>query len=403
MPYLLFLNNNYIKRIRFILIVLISAILFISVCAQAATYTGRIGNEEIILELTDDEREPEISYIGRYFKQKLLVDMPVIGIENQEELKLFEGFERTDSSTYIQLLYQDAGFIGKRIETSTLPTNEQPVYLHKIQYIVTSPSDSDYLLELSVENPYEYLRQKKFQFKEIDYQSMQMNYNKRNHLPLILPDNLKHSFVWFNESISGFDFFKLVIDDENKGNLIVQNNAEQNTDTIAPNIENADNKINSELEIIFRRMLADFATCFHYEEYSTTMMPVFLSDKFLSIQLETHMDCGGAHPVEIIKGITFNRRTGNRMTLTELLNFAEPSAIAPWAVEQIKTHHQVHLSDTECDYQKASNWEWMDESGWALTPDGLMLIPEGFPEYQRSCKFINWAIIPFDSLNIDMH
>jgi len=141
----------------------------------------------------------------------------------------------------------------------------------------------------------------------------------------------------------------------------------------------------------------------------------WLGANHMSYAWTTSWSCAGtAHPDFGTVGHSYDLRTGDALTLDDLLHFGAAPAprqesdgwyayransFAPGVVTLLKRYHPVEMAppggeDDDCDYSDPEVWHF---PAWMLSDKGLWL-GAYFPRVQRACDAPDWAIIPWSAL-----
>ncbi len=345
------------------------------------TYTGMLGKMPIVLEVSADGSE------GRYFYQKYRKDLVLSGTKEGETLVLEEGDQRYGEYKpfpTIRLQPESNGFSGEWVSPKgkVLKIQLQPANLPPV------PAETlPYLVRLHDKAPYEYLR----------LQGMKLIQGKTETF-------MGYTLQWWREPQSNAELFE----------VISGYSAEERQ------------QINQQLMGRLWREVVGYYGCFaNYADayYSQISQPLWMTPSVMSVRVSTEYFCGGAYPDQINDSINFDTKTGNSLTLEDVLwvgqgkplhyeedydvyNSSSESStaysdyrnkeLAPWLVAQLLKLYPTEMTTTpegenDCGYNDDYPWHY---PGWYFTEKGIKLEPS-FPHVAAVCQNIGWGVLPY--------
>lgn len=175
-------------------------------------------------------------------------------------------------------------------------------------------------------------------------------------------------------------------------------------------------RMNKSLAQIHWRIISDYFRCLSSDGgpgVESSVDSPYFSDGYVSFALNASWDCAGAaHPDAGIEGHSFDARTGEELSLDDLLKFGEgpipqkssdawlnyrSRTFAPALVALLERFHSKEMAPhkDDCDYSETDVWRF---PAWRLTAEGLY-VGASFPRVDRVCDNPDWSIIPYSSLN----
>jgi hypothetical protein len=349
--------------------------LFLITTAQTTTlFKGTIGTYPVVLQLTTYDTSASATYF--YENQKKNIELNgSIQKDGTIIVACYDNYDEQleNKSERLELKLQNNRCIGRwKTANKTLPVNLSIIALNKLK----TPIDRYVSIqEIKKETPIDYLRMAGLRFikdstiKEKDYW-----------------------LDWYHEKYSGIHLFRL--------------RKQKMTNALA--------KVNEELEAI-QLLQSNYSltctSCYRGTEFDQHIDEVFLDSNFLSINLFTSYDCGGAHPDFGSSGYTFNLNTGTSLELDDLLWFGKneipkkdsdewydyrSSVFAPALVTLLSQLYpnemQKPSGEEACDYSDPEVWNFIN---WYFTDKGLY-VGGYFSRAARVCDEPEWSIIPYN-------
>ena len=352
---------------------------------QASVYTGTLGTQAIVLELTPGG---DAISTGRYFYVRHHLDIALSGkLDNTNHLQLREGWDDDASGTRITLDRQaDGGWQGtwQGPKGKTLPIALQPA-------TPAPPADDalPYLKQLYANDRYEYLR----------LTDLKSQAGKRETF-------MGHTLQWWRVPDAGIAFFKL-LDGYPPAELTRLNQVLMNR--------------------MWHETSSHYACMFNRSndgDYQQMVTPRLLTSDLVSVSVFTNFYCGGAHPDFGDAAINLDAHTAQPLTLEDLLwvgkgkplHYAvddsdnplpgsvsfdawsnyQTNALAPWLVQQWSRFYPRQMrpakDDDDCGYNDPSVWQ---VTSWHMTPKGIFLGPS-FARVARVCEANDdWSVLPW--------
>jgi len=146
-------------------------------------------------------------------------------------------------------------------------------------------------------------------------------------------------------------------------------------------------------------------------EYYLDVNEIFSTDNLFSLNITVSYYCGGAHPDFGSEGLNFNAKTGELLTLDDVVWFDNKkppaansdswyeyrdSVFANKIIEIFKKLYPAKMktpkdNEEECDYSDPEVWNYVN---WNFTDKGLHL-GAYFARAARACDDPEWAVIPY--------
>lgn len=375
------------KPVEWLFAILLALVAATTAQARDLTYTGTLGTQSVVVELTTDDHGTIES--GRYFYLRHHLDLMLEAqTATADHAVLSEGPEQSKPRPQLTLDRQaDGGWRGtwRSPQGKTLPVTLAPAALPPL-----AADTPDHLRELRSRRPYDYLR----------LTGLDLRAGKRQTF-------MGHALQWRVEPVSGMTLFTI-----------------------------ADGYPSDQLARI-NRVLVDrqwaeidaWFTCrdnrFGEGDYQQTVTPRLLTPNLVSISVFTSYYCGGAHPDFGDVPINLDARTAQPLALEDLLwlgtgtplHYATDAegnpipgsasfdawsdyrgqVLAPWLAKQWKRLYARELasaqSENECGYDDPGVWQFV---GWHMTPKGIFLSPS-FARVARACEANDdWSLLPWN-------
>jgi hypothetical protein len=340
-------------------------------------YTGTLGKMPIVLEVNPDTGD------GRYFYQKYRRDLVLSVTKEGEMLVLEEGGERQPHAT-MRLQPTPDGWSGTWISAKGKGRKME------LQHAKLAPVPADslpYFVQLHDQWPYEYLR----------LQGLKL---KQGHTDNVMGYTLQ----WWSEPQSEVQLFEVA---SGYPAEVLQ-------------------RINQRLMARLWQGVGDTFGCTvdgAPGSYSQTSQPVWMSASVMSVVTATDFYCGGLHPNQDNESLNFDTKTGNVLTLDDVLwvgqgkpvhfeegryEYSSPSfkaysdyrakELAPWLVAQLlklnpnDMKEKPEPEENDCVYNDEGLWSY---PLWYFTEKGLKLEPS-FVHAAAVCRDIDWSVLPYN-------
>ncbi|HUH56882.1 MAG TPA: hypothetical protein VLZ32_14230 [Rhodanobacter sp.] len=381
-------------RTAFFLAGFVLACVSLSVSAdeKKAVYGGMLGHQAIVMELGSGDGD---GLDGRYFYRRHHRDLLLTDrTGTADHVHLFEGSDDDSPRPEIDLVRQpDGHWTGtwRSPQGKTLALTLQPA-------IVPPPAADapDYLKQLRLKDPYEYLR----------LSGLTLHAGPRTTF-------MGHTLQWWTEADSKITLFDIVDgypDDQRR-------------------------RLNGVLMDRLWNEVSSFYACMagasgHGEgDYEQTVTPHLMTPSLFSVSLLTSYDCGGAHPDFGDGPLNLDARTARPLTLEDILwlgkgmpfhyNDSEDDApaadgepnsvdfdafsayrtksLSPWLAQQFATLYPAKMTsgnadEDECGYDDPSVWEF---PSWHMETGGLFIGPS-FARVARVCEANDdWSLLPW--------
>lgn len=361
------------------------ATLLLMLCSTAQAddgrrvFSGMLGKMPIVMEVETSNAE---NISGRYFYQKYRKDIVLSGIKNGEMLVLDEGenpYGEKKPRPQIHLNIESNRVWGDW-------SNDEGKTL-KIELVEAKPpviptGTPPYLAKLRDTEPYEYLR----------LQGLTLKQGKTETFD-------GYSLQWWSEPQTKVTFFEIV----------------------SGYTPEARDRINQLLmgrlwqEVVgYYECLAGGGVNFYFQ----TVKPLLITPTVISVSVGTEASCGGAHPDYSEIAINLNAKTGQSLTLEDVLwvgqgkplHYEEPNneqssdtftaysdyrnkEFAPWLVGQLRELYpdQMPGSDENCAYGEEDRWPFPT---WYFTEKGIKVGPY-FSHAEAPCAFVDWSVLPY--------
>ena len=356
--------------------------------APASVYTGTLGRQAIVLQLTPGD---DAQTAGRYFYVRHHRDIALSGEPaSNGRLQLREGWDVDANGPRITLERQaDGGWRGQWQDDSgkTLPIVLRPA--------TVAPPAADappWLRQLHASDSYDYLR----------LADLKPQAGKRETF-------MGHALQWWRVPDAGIAFFEI-------------------QDGYPP-AELA--RINQVLMDRMWQETGSYYDCMfnHFNEgdYEQTVTPRLLTANLVSVGVFTSYYCGGAHPDFGDAAINLDAHTARPLTLEDLLwlgqgrplryatdaeGHPEPGSasfeawsdyreryLAPWLVQQWQRLYPGETtaedSEDDCGYGDPGVWQFVS---WHMTPKGLFIGPS-YARAARVCEANDdWSVLPWEAV-----
>lgn len=344
--------------------------------AGTQVYTGTLGKMPIVLEVNADSGD------GRYFYQKYRKDLVLSLTKEGEMLVLEEGGESQPHAT-MRLQPTPDGWSGEWTSA------KGKVLKMALQQAKLAPAPADtlpYLVELHDKWPYEYLRLLGLKLKQGQTENF-----------------MGYTLQWWSESQSEVQLFKVV---SGYPAEVLQ-------------------RINQRLMARLWQGVGDTFGCTvdgAPGSYSQTSQPVWMSASVMSVFTATDFYCGGLHPNQDNESLNFDTKTGNVLTLDDVLwvgqgkpehfeegfDYSSPAfkahyayrtkELAPWLVAQLlqinpgEMTAKPEVEENDCVYNDDELWR---DPLWFFTEKGIKLEPS-FVHAAAVCRDIGWSVLPYN-------
>lgn len=340
-------------------------------------YTGTLGKAPIVLEVNPSSGD------GRYFYQKYRQDLMLSGTKEGEELVLDEGEDEDEPRPSIRLRPKAEGWSG---EWTSLRGKVLRIELQQARLVPVPDGTLPFLAQLHDKSPYEYLR----------LQGMKL---KRG----LTEDFMGYTLQWWSEPQSNTSLFEVV-------------------SGYTPEVRQ---RINQQLMAELWWGVAEYFGCTVHGavgSYSQTSQPMWMAPSVMSVVTSSEYYCGGAYPDQNNAAINFDTRTGNALTLEDVLwvgqgkplHFEETrdehssmsfnayseyrsKEFAPWLVAQLLKLYPKEITakpeveENDCQYNEDYPWHY---PGWYFTETGIKLEPS-FAHVAAVCRDIGWSVLPY--------
>ena len=347
----------------------------------ARVYTGTVGKTPIVLEVGANGSE------GRYFYQKYRGDLVLTGKKEGETLILDEGnppVEKRKLLPQFRLQPKLDGWSGEWISSQgkSLKVELQPAKLPPY------PADAlPYLVRLHDKAPYEYLRLQGLKLKQGRTETF-----------------MGYTLQWWSEPQTKTEGFEVV----------------------SGYTAEARQRINQQLIARLWQGVEGHFGCYvdgRASYYNQTMQPSWMTPSVMSTTLSFEYYCGGAYPNQYNEALNLDTRTGNALTLDDVLwvgqgkplhfeqsyDYDEPSSessdayfdyrskeLAPWLVAQLLKLYPKEMTTTQegendCGYNEDDPWQFPD---WYFAENGIRLEPS-FAHVAAVCRHIGWSVLPY--------
>lgn len=344
--------------------------------AGTQVYTGTLGKMPIVLEVNADSGD------GRYFYQKYRKDLVLSLTKEGEMLVLEEGGESQPHAT-MRLQPTPDGWSGEWTSA------KGKVLKMALQQAKLAPAPADtlpYLVELHDKWPYEYLRLLGLKLKQGQTENF-----------------MGYTLQWWSEPQSEVQLFEVV---SGYPAEVLQ-------------------RINQRLIARLWQGVEDTFGCTvdgAPGSYSQTSQPVWMSASVMSVFTATDFYCGGLHPNQDNESLNFDTKTGNVLTLDDVLwvgqgkpdhfeegfDYSSPAfkahyeyrtkALAPWLVAQLlqinpgEMTARPEVEENDCVYNDDELWS---DPLWYFTEKGIKLEPS-FVHAAAVCRDIGWSVLPYN-------
>lgn len=344
--------------------------------ASTQVYTGTLGKMPIVLEMNPDSGD------GRYFYQKYRKDLILSLTKEGEILVLEEGGESQPHPT-MRLKPTPDGWSGEWASA------KGKVLKMELQQAKLAPVPADtlpYLVQLHDKLPYEYLRLLGMKLKQGQTENF-----------------MGYTLQWWSEPQSQVQLFEVV---SGYPAEVLQ-------------------RINQRLMARLWQGVGGTLECTvdgAPGSYFQTSHPVWMSPSVMSVITATDFYCGGLHPNLDNESLNFDTRTGNVLTLDDVLwvgqgkpvhfeegfDYSSPAfkahyeyrnkELAPWLVAQLlklnpsEMTAKPEVEENDCVYNDDNLW---NSPLWYFTEKGLKLEPV-FVHAAAACRDIDWSVLPYN-------
>lgn len=344
-------------------------------------YTGTVGKTPIVLEVNANGSD------GRYFYQKYRGDLVLTGKKEGETLILDEGNppdEEGKPLPQFRLQPKPDGWSGEWI------SSQGKVLKVELLHAKLPPLSADslpYLVWLHDQAPYEYLRLQGLKLKQGRTETF-----------------MGYTLQWWSEPQTKSEGFEVV----------------------SGYAAEARRRINQQLMTRLWQGVEGHFGCYvdgRESYYNQTMQPSWMAPSVMSTTLSFEYYCGGAYPNQYNQALNLDTRTGNALTLDDVLwvgqgkplhfehnddddehspeSFEDYSAyrskeLAPWLVAQLLKLYPREVTTTsegenDCGYNEEDPWQFPD---WYFTENGIRLEPS-FAHVAAVCRNIGWSVLPY--------
>ncbi|MHC8328375.1 hypothetical protein [Pseudomonas sp. LB1P83] len=340
-------------------------------------YTGTLGKAPIVLEVNPSSGD------GRYFYQMYRQDLMLSGTKEGEELVLDEGEDEDEPRPSIRLRPKAEGWSG---EWTSPKGKVLKIELQQARLAPVPDGTLPFLAQLHDKSPYEYLRLQGMKLKQGQTQ-----------------DFMGYTLQWWSEPQSNTSLFEVV-------------------SGYTPEVRQ---RINQQLMAGLWWGVAEYFGCTVHGavgSYSQTSQPMWMAPSLMSVVTSSEYYCGGAYPDQNNAAINFDTRTGNALTLEDVLwvgqgkplHFEEnrdeysstsfdayseyrSKELAPWLVTQLLKLYPKEMTakpkeeENDCRYNEDYPWHY---PGWYFTETGIKLEPP-FAHVAAVCRDIGWSVLPY--------
>ncbi|WP_213876738.1 hypothetical protein [Pseudomonas sp. dw_358] len=357
---------------------------------QPSVYQGTLGPAKVVMEL--DMTDPaQVS--GRYFYEKYHRDLALVGALEGEQLELNEGLENFDEAPRPVLSLHADGAQGWTGQWRDPKGKTLAISLKPAQLTPEAADTEPFWHDLRSSSPYEYLRLSALDLVDGKAEERQ-----------------GYRLQWQEEPGSKITLFQL-LDGYPRAQLTTLN-------------RELHGRLWSEVSAFHACMLG--ASRMGEGEFEQTVTPQLFTPDILSVNIFTSYNCGGAHPDFGDAPLNIDVRSGQPLSLEDVLWVGEGKAmhyddrdgatpsdrsdvdfdtftqyrektLAPWLVEQFKhlyPQQMTKTTDDDCDYSDPQVWRF---PAWYFTPKGLYLGP-GFARVMRACEGTDWTVLPYSLL-----
>ncbi|WP_166219025.1 hypothetical protein [Pseudomonas atagonensis] len=351
--------------------------LFVSTATRAdngaQVYSGTLGKAAIVLEINPRTGD------GRYFYKKYRKDLPLDGALDGETLVLEEGSRMEDSRPTLRLQPTTHGWSGEWTSSAgkTLKIELEPAVIPEV------PADAlPFFTTLHDKYPYEYLR----------LQGVTLKKGKTDTF-------MGYTLQWWTEPKTDTSLFEVV-----SGYSLEERR-----------------RINQKLMArLWGEVLSSYGCSGSYAQWS---QPLWMSSTVMSVRISSGYYCGGAYPDQSHDALNIDTKTGNLLTLDDVLwvgqgkplhyeeyeDFAAGSPgsstawsnyrateLAPWLVAQLLKLYPTEMTVTpggenDCGYDEDYPWHY---PGWHFTEQGIKIEPS-FAHVAAVCGFVDWSVLPY--------
>lgn len=341
-------------------------------------YTGTLGKTPIVLEVNTNSGE------GRYFYQKYRQDLVLSGAKDGDELVMDEGEDEDEPRPKIRLKPMPEGWSG---EWTSPKGKVLKIELQQARLAPVSSETLPYLAQLHDKSPYEYLRLQGLKLKQGQTQNF-----------------MGYTLQWWSEPQSNIALFEVV-------------------SGYTPEVRQ---RVNQQLMAGLWRGVVEYFGCTVHGaagSYAQTSQPMLMAPSVMSVVTSSEYYCGGAYPDQNNAAINFDTRTGNALTLEDVLwvgqgkplhfdenrdeysssSFDEYSEyrskeLAPWLVAQLLKLYpkdmteKPNVEENSCQYNDDYPWNY---PGWYFAETGIKLEPS-FAHVAAVCREIGWSVLPYN-------
>ncbi|WP_299890354.1 hypothetical protein [uncultured Lacinutrix sp.] len=299
--------------------------LLLPLAIWSQSYVGHIGKYPIHLQINtyvDDKDESKGKCDGYYFYDSKLINIPLSGVYNKEDVVLVDGYHYFEDSV------ESAGevFTLKKKEDQLIGSIKLKEKTHKV---VLNKTDKD---------PLETYRNQKLTFVKDSVST----YNDKQ-------------LVWFHEKWSKTQLFRLGNGFSKAQRAVF-------------------NPILDEIHLDDAKVMLE---CNSWFELSLVINLV--NNNFVSFSKFYSVYCGGAHPSHGNNGYNFDL---NKLTHVDAIETLYPNVdFFELLKKKYYDAEDIHQQDCEV-FTQASNWEFKT---WNLTSKGVMLTPS-YPHAMTPCE-----------------
>lgn len=353
----------------------------------ASVFTGTLGKMPIVLELY---LQAPTNISGRYFYQKYHRDISLSGTFDGQTLVLNEGEVRYGEDTLRPELRLQQTARGWQGEWRSPKGKTLKVSLVNAQLPAVPANAVPYIASLRNTAPYDYLR----------LQGLTLKPGKKQEF-------MGYTLQWWSEPASKISLFEIV------------------SGYTPPERERLNQQLMGRLwkEVtLYHECLAGSP---EWGFVDLNARPMLFTPSIVSISIGIEYNCGGPHPDQSEKPLSLDAKTGNLLTLEDVLwvgqgkplhyeerfsDIDEQSAalgkaystyrkdeFAPWLIEQFTTLHPAEMQpsgtqDGMCIYTDTASWQY---ASWYFTDKGIYLEPYFFHAV-APCRSVEWSVLPYN-------